>query len=146
MQKEILAVKAPKSYLIAPLGFMIIGLLSGFSIILFQNDHIFIRILCSAPLFVLGIFGAYLTFRYVFYPSIILYIDEENLYLNHTKEIIPLSNIKYVEAECDSARFGVIYRYGHLIIFTQEQQYKIALIDEVKEIAQIIEYSKNNLK
>ena len=135
MKKEVLAVKAPKSYLIAPLAFMIIGLLSGFSIIFFQNDHIFIKILCSAPLFVLGLFGVYLSFGYIFTPKIMLYYDEENIYLNQTKEIIPLSNIKYVEAECDSARFGVTYNYGHIIIVTQECQYKIGKIDEVEEVA-----------
>ena len=75
MKKEVLAVKAPKSYLIAPLAFMIIGLLSGFLIIFFQNDHIFIKILCSVPLFVLGLFGAYLSFGYIFNPKIMLYYD-----------------------------------------------------------------------
>ena len=64
-----------------------------------------------------------------------LYYDEENIYLNQTKEIIPLSNINYVEAECDSARFGVTYNYGHIIIVTQECQYKIGKIDEVEEVA-----------
>ena len=114
---------------------MIIGLLSGFLIIFFQNDHIFIKILCSAPLFVLGLFGAYLSFGYIFNPKIMLYYDEENIYLNQTKEIIPLSNIKYVEAECDSARFGLTYNYGHIIIVTQECQYKVGKIDEVEEVA-----------
>ena len=87
MKKEVLAVKAPKSYLIAPLAFMIIGLLSGFSIIFFQNDHILIKILCSAPLFVLGLFGAYLSFGYIFTPKIMLYYDEENIYLGFSKMI-----------------------------------------------------------
>lgn len=73
MQKDILAIKAPKSYLIVSLAFIIIGLLLGFFIIIFQNDHIIINILCSAPLFALGLFGAYLFFRYVFYPNIMLY-------------------------------------------------------------------------
>lgn len=142
MQKEILAVKAPKSYLIAPLGFMIIGLLSGFSIMLFQNDHIFIKILCSAPLFVLGLFGFYLTLTYLFNPKIMMFYDEQNLYLNHTKEVIPLNNIKYVEAECDSARFGVTHNYGYIIIVTQECQYKIGKIDEVEEVALKIQNMK----
>ena len=46
-----------------------------------------------------------------------------------------MSNIKYVEAECDSARFGVTYNYGYIIIVTQEGQYKIGKIDEVEEVA-----------
>lgn len=64
-----------------------------------------------------------------------LYYDEKYKYLNQTKDIILLSNIKYVKAECDSARFGVTYNYGHIIIVMQECQYKIGKIDEVEEVA-----------
>lgn len=143
MQKDILAMKAPKSYIIVPLCFMITGLLLGFSIIIFQDDYIFIKILCSLPLYALGVFGAYLTFRYVFYPKIMLYYDEKNIYLNYTKETIPLNSIKNVEAKCESTRFGETYNYGNLIIVTKEHTYKIAIIDKVEEVANIIECCKN---
>ena len=53
-----------------------------------------------------------------------------------------MSNIKYVEVECDSARFGVTYNYGHIIIVTQECQYKIGKIDEVEEVALKIQNMK----
>ena len=53
-----------------------------------------------------------------------------------------MSNIKYVEVECDSARFGVTYNYGHIIIVTQECQYKIGKIDEVEKVALKIQNMK----
>lgn len=53
-----------------------------------------------------------------------------------------MNNIKYVEAKCESARFGVTYNYGYIIIDTQESRYKIGKIDEVEEVALRIQNMK----
>ena len=144
MEKEILALKTPKSYLIVPVTFMILGILFVFNIWFFKVEHLVIKITASIPLAALGVYGTYLTFEYLFKPKVMLYYDSQNIYLNcDNKDTIAFSDIKNVEIKHMKGRYSTTFSYGTLVITTNTQNYKFSLVADVDDVLRKI---KNNIK
>lgn len=144
MKKEILARKAPKSYLIVPVTFMILGILFVFNIWLFKVEHLAIKIGTSIPLVALGVYGTYLTFEYLFQPKVMLYYDSQNIYINcDANDTIPFSDIKNVEARHSKGGYSTTFSYGTILITTNNKNYKFSLVADVDEVLNKIE---NNIK
>ncbi len=144
MGKEILALRAPKSYLIVPVTFMILGILFVFNLWFFKVEHLVIKITASIPLAALGVYGTYLTFEYLFKPKVMLYYDSQNIYLNcDNKDTIAFSDIKNVEINHMKGRNSTTFSYGTLVITTNTQNYKFSLVADVDDVLRKI---KNNIK
>lgn len=145
MEKKILAKKASNGYAIAELIGMIISIIVvilGF-LELKEKPQLIIFIILFIPCSI--IFG-FLGINALKNPEIMLYYDDEGIYLNYKNNLfIPFKEMVSVKAKHSRNRYHV-FEFGHLVLTLRNKNIKIGVLDDIDNVFFIIQTNINKVK
>lgn len=142
MEKKVLAKKAIKGQAVLGLLFMLF-FLSLLIFILYKVNlkdvklslYVIFVCLCLSGL---SFWGGYFTVHNIRLPKVMLTYDDNGIYITYKNyEFIPFKDILNIYCNHITYR-GKTFKHGYLDIITTNKKYKLGLIDNLKDVENII--------